>query len=732
MKNIDTQIREIIDNIKGDTNFAVSGTSSFIIPGLNIEGIGEIGFPLQKEIAEKIISKAHQAPFGKGAATIMDTTIRNTWEIDAAQIKFTNIKWKQKLNNILNNVKGGLSLEEEDINASFYKLLLYEAGGFFKPHKDSEKEKGMFATLVINLPSAFEGGELIVEFDNQKIVIDFSSNQFDFQYAAFYADCTHQLLEVKSGYRICLVYNLLKQNSSPKLGLVSSGIHTKLLTPLFKQLSESTGSKPFAYLLEHQYTPENFSLTMLKRNDNLKTQVIIESARKAGLYVNVGLLTHYLMGEIEDAGDYDYYSYSGHDVDPESCEMGEVLDEQTDFNHWVLPEVPALGEIEDSKITIINKKQYESEEPLQKEAEGFMGNYGMTTEFWYHHAAILFCNYQSVLQFVYQGNNRTKLDWLNYFLKDKNIPMATELLLLLSLDRKTDNNLTCNYDTAAALMLQLKGEEMDNCIPLLCTYADLFAVETLTALLSQFDKKAIELILDRSLQIKDAGILLKWLQVIDHIESHNSPLKEKLNSFYAKVFYANDLLFHLDEYISKDELNERIEIVKTIIMIGDKSDMQEPIQNIFASQLNRRTLYEILHPAILECAISPGKARQQLIAIAINKLETYTNHKPQEPNDWVRSFPNIPVNSDKLKMLKEFLSDPGSGRMIYAKAESERSDVQNLIDRYRLDISYNVLKQGRPYQLVLTKNMNSYLNSLKHYTEDMKMKEELLELSNTF
>lgn len=33
----------------------------------------------------------------------------------------------------------------------------YEEGGFFQEHRDTEKENGMFATLVIILPSEFEG-----------------------------------------------------------------------------------------------------------------------------------------------------------------------------------------------------------------------------------------------------------------------------------------------------------------------------------------------------------------------------------------------------------------------------------------------------------------------------------------------------------------------------------------------------------------------------------------------
>ncbi|CAN0450803.1 unnamed protein product, partial [Hapterophycus canaliculatus] len=40
----------------------------------------------------------------------------------------------------------------------------YESGGHFRPHKDTEKEAGMFGTLVVQLPTAsgHEGGTLLV------------------------------------------------------------------------------------------------------------------------------------------------------------------------------------------------------------------------------------------------------------------------------------------------------------------------------------------------------------------------------------------------------------------------------------------------------------------------------------------------------------------------------------------------------------------------------------------
>jgi hypothetical protein len=50
------------------------------------------------------------------------------------------------------------------VDARLYKLLLYEQGGHFSSHQDTEKERGMIGTLVVQLPCAqgHTGGSLTV------------------------------------------------------------------------------------------------------------------------------------------------------------------------------------------------------------------------------------------------------------------------------------------------------------------------------------------------------------------------------------------------------------------------------------------------------------------------------------------------------------------------------------------------------------------------------------------
>lgn len=64
----------------------------------------------------------------------------------------------RELADILARCRKGLGLDPAaDVAARLHKLLLYEKGGHFSPHRDSEgKAPGQFATLVICLPSNFQ------------------------------------------------------------------------------------------------------------------------------------------------------------------------------------------------------------------------------------------------------------------------------------------------------------------------------------------------------------------------------------------------------------------------------------------------------------------------------------------------------------------------------------------------------------------------------------------------
>lgn len=182
------------------------------------------------------------------------------------------------------------------VEASLHKLLLYKTGSFFKPHRDSEKEDGMFGTLVIQLPSKYTGGKLVVRHNNRTENVDFSTsgkreNYFSTFYTAFYCDCEHEVLPVKSGYRMCLVYNLksagpLETKSLPSAALTDPQSKQTELFNLFQ--NEWPEGHKLVYCFSHKYTQQNLSFKKLKTNDRLVAQFFKEFSERCSLQVMIG------------------------------------------------------------------------------------------------------------------------------------------------------------------------------------------------------------------------------------------------------------------------------------------------------------------------------------------------------------------------------------------------------------------------------------------------------------
>jgi len=79
-------------------------------------------------------------------------------------------------------------------------MLVYEPGDFFAEHRDTEKVDGMFATLVVVLPSAFTGGELVVRHAGRQAILPLQSRDVGaVSWAAFYTDCQHEIWPVTAG-----------------------------------------------------------------------------------------------------------------------------------------------------------------------------------------------------------------------------------------------------------------------------------------------------------------------------------------------------------------------------------------------------------------------------------------------------------------------------------------------------------------------------------------------------
>jgi hypothetical protein len=86
-----TKLQEFLDEVLYDGTFSSFHThNTYANPGLYLNGYGSVGLPLATRDAKGITEICKQAPFGKGDETLVDTSVRNTWELDTKDFECRN------------------------------------------------------------------------------------------------------------------------------------------------------------------------------------------------------------------------------------------------------------------------------------------------------------------------------------------------------------------------------------------------------------------------------------------------------------------------------------------------------------------------------------------------------------------------------------------------------------------------------------------------------------------
>ena len=247
--------------------------------------------PVSLTQVEGLKAIATPAPYGKDLETLIDPAVRDVLQIDGKIVNFD----PALVNEIMRSLLGEMNINVDAIGveARLYKLLIYGPGGHVLQHRDTEKEKGMFGTMIVQLPveGGYEGGKLIIEHSGEREEAVFERDSDRQAYAvAFYADCEHSLEEVKRGYRVALVFNLVWNKipeNSYKMMIQKDSMQNviPLLSPMQGYLEEwkeslrkndSNSVSRHAIPLSHnKYTKQNLSFTGLKAGDSELAQFLL-------------------------------------------------------------------------------------------------------------------------------------------------------------------------------------------------------------------------------------------------------------------------------------------------------------------------------------------------------------------------------------------------------------------------------------------------------------------------
>ncbi|PIB02520.1 hypothetical protein CB0940_00316 [Cercospora beticola] len=362
-----------------------------------------ITLPVHEVEAKRLIACSHQAPFGKGSETIIDQNVRRTWELNHDQFRVCNPAFNDTvMSPVLVNVADELGVPKgTTISAQLYKLLIYERGAMFRAHTDTEKVPGMFGTLVICLPSAHEGGDLVLT--HRGSTKRFSTSREQPCYACWYSDVQHEVQEVTSGYRIVLTYNLV-QTENPVRNLSALGMerdYSELKRPLKSWSASETGA--VVHILEHKYTDVSLRLSAMKGADHSRVMALQRFAGKYNYNIFLGSMEHEMSGSAED--DYDRYDFHGRRYgrggwheDCDSSDDGyhaidEVIDERTTLNRVVLPDeagTEILTDVDFDHDELLWDEAFTGvREPDEHDYEGYTGNAGAQATHWYRDTVVI-------------------------------------------------------------------------------------------------------------------------------------------------------------------------------------------------------------------------------------------------------------------------------------------------------------------------------------------------------
>ncbi|KAG6964324.1 hypothetical protein JG687_00006036 [Phytophthora cactorum] len=293
------------DKQAGEYSFGGKADTLPAIPGIYINDVGPISIPLRKHDTAKLIEKCEKSPFGHNFDTKMDDNVRKSWQLEPSQVEFKNPLWKTGLYDLTRKITERLGYTDARLECVLYKLLVYEEGGHFAKHQDTEKEDGMIATLVVQLPSLHEGGDLVIYSNGEaKHRHDFGKADdtaaFLPHYAVHYADAEHALEKVTKGFRLALVYSICLPKEQHHLKRVSDKPLSDDLLSAISMVSD--GNESFALLLSHEYTEKSivdFGCEALKGVDRVRfgaleeANALVAADKKLNFYI--AELTHFVL-----------------------------------------------------------------------------------------------------------------------------------------------------------------------------------------------------------------------------------------------------------------------------------------------------------------------------------------------------------------------------------------------------------------------------------------------------
>ena len=217
---------------------------------------------------------------------------------------------------------------------------------------------------------------------SKNTMFDFSGPEAfaSFHYAAFYADCQHEIKPVTKGHRLCLVYNLVYTGFDDCPAPENNDTTVSSVVSSLKEWSAHTDSGDcppmMCYMLEHKYCEASLSFQLLKNTDRAVASVLMEARKEVDIDLFLGQINVCENWWAEDE-----------EMDREPIELiqdtSEALHLRSPEGHSV-PRISACGEY------FVPYDFFDNIDPDKEEYEEATGNEGATLDKQYNWTAVIF------------------------------------------------------------------------------------------------------------------------------------------------------------------------------------------------------------------------------------------------------------------------------------------------------------------------------------------------------
>ncbi|PPQ38484.1 2OG-Fe(II) oxygenase [Rhodopila globiformis] len=759
MSALTADLASILASVRRPGDFFVAGTAELRMPSLLVDGVGPIALPLLPAQAAQLAAAAEPAPYGRGEETLVDPAVRRSWQIAPQHVRIGGRGWTATLDSILARLPEGLGVDKP-ISAELHKLLLYETGGFFVGHRDTEKAAGMFGTLVIVLPSHFAGGELIVRNKGREARLDLHRDDpAEVGFAAFYADCVHEVLPVTDGHRLTLVYNLLRagggkppeppgyEREQGRLASLLEAWSARKASPV----DDGTPDKVI-HILEHAYTQAELDFAKLKGVDAAVAGVLAAAAAQAQCDLHLALLAVEESGiaEYADTGSYRRGRWDYED----EFEAGEMTDRSVILSQWRAPDgSPRMaGEIPAEDDEFAPPNTLDDLDPDEEHFHEATGNEGASYERTYRRAALVLWPAHARFAVLAQGGLKATLPYLEDLTQRRADSAGAEQAALVAEAHDLAGYMIAAWPQADWYYAEgTQPSDIARMLGLLVRLRDTDAIERfLRAVVfarrrRQGDNTAIIAALE-TLPPESAPTLIEHLMrgPAAAAPAAAANLLARLATVWpddrrgSLAGAASLLLAALPGDPARASPGDRAHTPRALeerpgVEPGLVADALTGLAAIDPALAERAVAYvlakprtygvdAILLPALRQLAghaIFHAPALGPLRDAVLAHLRARVAEPLAPPADWRRAS-KLPCHCAHCQQLARFLDDPGTKAWVFKAAEADRSHVLETIRKAGCDVDTRTDRQGRPYKLVCTKNQASYGMRVEQRAQDLK------------